>query len=279
MPAVADGPVAILGLGVMGGSLAQALAASADAPELTGWDTSTESADAALAAGAVDRIARSLADAVEGASLVVVALPLEATLRTVTELAEVRRAGAIVTDVASLKAPVRDAAHRAGLAGRWVGSHPMCGSEDSGFAAARADLYAGASIWIVPGTPDATARVAALWRSVGAHPLETDAEEHDRRMAWASHLPQATANALACALAGGGVLPTDLGPGGRDMTRLSASSPDMWVDLFQHAPPELVEGLRSLAGEIAALADRIEQGDVAAVRSYMEAGRSWKGQS
>ena len=154
----------------------------------------------------------------------------------------------------------------------------MCGSEASGFAAARADLYDGARVWIV-GDDFAElnmGRVEALWRSLGADLHRTDASAHDELMGLASHLPQLTANLLASALAGAGVSAAELGPGGSDVTRLAQSSPEIWMDILSHAPESLPHALRRLGSEATHLADALDAGDLDALRALMEKTRGWR---
>jgi prephenate dehydrogenase len=189
--------------------------------------------------------------------------------------------GATVTDVASLKLPVAEAARVAGLADRWVGSHPMAGAESSGFWASRADLYEGATVWITPANDNAAdgphrQTVERLWSSLGGKPRAIEASEHDRLMALASHLPQLASNALARTLGRSEIDPSDLGPGGRDMTRLAGSSPEMWTDLLRHADPAVVEGLRALAREADALADLVESGAMEQIDRIMRETRTWR---
>lgn len=268
--------VAVLGLGVMGGSLLRDLG-DAGTAELRGW--SPEPAEGEAAAAAVDGLVAepSWEAAVEGAELVVLAVPLSATVELLPRVAS-GAPGAHLTDVASLKTPVQGAARRADLADRWVGSHPMAGSEGRGFDASRAGLYRGARVWTVadPEAEEPARRVARLWRSVGAEPEGVAAAEHDRLMALASHLPQLTATALASVLLDAGVAPTELGPGGRDMTRLAASSTTMWRDLLAQAPPELPAGLRALSRALAEISGALDSGAVDEVAARMERTARWK---
>lgn len=282
----AEGPafrrVAILGLGLMGGSLARALARLPVPPHVTGWSPDAGEADAAEAAGVVAETAdpgpRGASDAATEADLVVLATPLGAACALVARLAASLRPEAMLTDVASLKQPILDAVRRAGLLDRWVGAHPMCGAESSGFAASRAELYEDAPVWIVAeGAPESTvAAVEAFWEAVGGHAQRTEAQAHDRLMVGVSHLPQLTANVLARVLADAGVTPDLLGPGGRDMTRLAGSSPSLWRDLVEHAPQSLPAMLREVADGARGLAERIERGDLDAVEAGMAATRRWR---
>ena len=268
----------MLGLGVMGGSLARALADLDDPPHVTGWSPSAAEREAALAAGAVADAPSGWHEAAAGADLVVLAAPLRASCALLVEVAAVTPAETTLSDVASLKVPLARAAAQAGVSDRWVGSHPMAGSERSGFEASRPDLYQGARVWTVaaPGAEERALRVHALWRTVGARPEATDAEAHDALMARASHLPQLASNALAAVMANAGIEPAQLGPGGRDATRLAASGPGLWRDLFEHASPELAEGLHALSRAAEHIAGLLEAGDLDGLEELMRSTRAWR---
>lgn len=275
------GRVTILGLGLMGGSLARAASALSLSSRITGWSPKSTERDAALTTGAVHFAAAAWQDAVADADLVVLAVPLNATCQLVSELTDWMPANAVVTDVASLKRPVEDAAREAGLLHRWVGSHPMAGAESSGFWASRDALFQGARVWMTGEAADNAhlQMVRRLWTGVGATPHDIGAREHDRLMAWVSHLPQVTANLLADALDRGGIDVSQLGPGGRDMTRLAASSPAMWRDLLAVSGKELAPALRDLGRSAIRLAQELEEGDAESGSSLMHRTRSWRGRA
>lgn len=270
--------VAVVGLGVMGGSFARALTGTAAAPEVRGWSHDADERRAALYAGAVMAAPEDLKEALQKADLVAIATPLQAACRLIADIAaDTLARDATIMDVSGLKAPVARAAAKAGVASRFVGAHPMAGSEVSGFPASRPDLFEGAIVWIVA-ERDAgahTEKVEALWRSMGARPVRTSAQAHDRLMSLVSHLPQLAANGLAAALDDEGIVPGDLGPGGRDMTRLAASNPEMWAGLFEDAHPDLVRALRNTAETLQNAADELERGDVEAIVALMNRTRSW----
>lgn len=270
--------VALVGLGVMGGSLARALAHLDDGPAVTGWSAAPEDVAAALDEGVLTHAAGSLEDCVAESDLVVLATPVQAVCELLPAAAAAAPEAAVLHDVASLKAPVEAAAEAAGVAHRWIGGHPMAGSEASGFPASRPGLYRGARVWLVPGAGalDTLPAVAAFWRALGGRPLETDAAAHDDLMGLASHLPQLASTALAEVLMERGIGPADLGPGGLDATRLAASSPTMWTEILQHRPDVLPEALRALSGALADLADRVEERDVAALWDLLERTREWR---
>ena len=266
--------VAVIGLGLMGGSLARALRALAAPPAVVGFSPSDR------AAGALDRAAGSASDAAGAADLVVYATPLGALLELLDEHKDVWRPGAVITDLAGLKAPVAARARELGLERRYVGAHPMAGGEGSGFEASHADLFRGAPVWLAGDgvvEPAIRGRVERFWTSLGAITAWTDPVGHDLRMIRASHLPQLVSNALARVLEEGGLTPADLGPGGRDMTRLARSSPSMWRDLLEPSAPFIAEALREMATVLAALASRLEAEDVEGVASVMERTRRWAG--
>lgn len=271
------GRLAVLGLGLMGGSLARGVSSLELADRVTGWSPRSTERDAALTARAVTLAAADWREAVADADVVVLAIPLDPAVELLDALGEATPKRATLTDVVSLKAPLEAAARRAGLADRWVGCHPMTGGESSGFWASRADLYRGARVWTVPGGASAEhlRRVERLWRGLGAETDVIDADEHDRLMALASHLPQLVSNALAGVLGEKEIDVDELGPGGRDMTRLAASSPDVWLDLLARSSPELVDGLRAMGRELTRMADLVETLDLAALQALMRRTRIW----
>ena len=270
--------VTIIGLGVMGGSVAKAVARRMPAVPVVGVEPDAGSARAAARDGV--RLVRDLGECRPDGSVVVFAVPLDATVALVRDTASMWREAVLATDVASLKVSVLAAAGLGGGGGVFAGAHPMCGSERSGYAAARADLFEGADVWLCPGdgrTEGASAveRASAFWSLLGARPRTIAADRHDRMMAWASHLPQLLANALAAALDGAGVTRELLGPGGTQMTRLAGSSPEVWSPLLKEAAAEDSRALRAVEAHIAAIRRALEAGDIAAIEGIMTRGKRW----
>jgi prephenate dehydrogenase len=248
----APGRVAIVGLGLMGGSLGRALVRAGVA--VVGLDR-PEVLARARRAGAIGVAARSLADALRQADLVVLAAPPRANLRLLRRLARFARPGLVVTDLTSVKAPLGREARRLGLAD-FVGGHPMTGAERGGFAASRADLYAGRPYLLVPGAASrrALARVRALARAAGARPVVAlDAREHDRVVAFLSHVPQLVAWALADA-AGKDVVARGAlrlqGPAFASMTRLARSPEGLWREILELNAREVRRALRAFEREL-----------------------------
>ena len=278
--------VAVVGLGVMGGSVAKAVARRAPAMPVFGVEPNAESARGAARDGV--RIVRDLGECRLEGGVVVFAAPLDKTVALVRDTAAAWSRATLATDVASLKSPVLAAAGRGAGGDVFVGAHPMCGSERSGYAAAHANLYEGADVWLCPGDGAGGAggagnarsgpsldRAAAFWSLLGAKPRTIAADRHDRMMAWASHLPQLLANALAAALDEAGLGRELLGPGGTDMTRLAASSPEIWAPLLEAAAGEDARALRSAEAHIAAIRRALEAGDSAAIAGIMTRGNRW----
>lgn len=263
----------------MGGSLARALAGLEVPPRILAWSREARDLDAARAEGVVDETPPTAGDVAEAAALVVYAVPLGAALEMVRGHGRLWREDAVITDVAGLKAPLVAAFRSAGAADRYVGSHPMTGSEASGFDASRTGLYRDADVWIATDTGSAKARAAvrSLWHAVGARPSPVEAEVHDRRMVWASHLPQLVANALAHVLEEEGLARSDLGPGGRDMTRLAASSARMWVDLLDVSGLRDARVLDTLGGALHGMARDLRAGRTDEIGELMERTRHWAG--
>lgn len=278
--------VTVVGLGVMGGSVAKAVGRLAAAVPVFGVEPGAANARAAARDGV--RVVRDLRECRLEGGVVVFAAPLDTTVTLVRDTAAAWSGAALATDVASLKAPVLEAAVRGGGGGVFVGAHPMCGSERSGYAASRADLFEGARVWLCPavgevggdgaemaGHGSCVSRASAFWELLGARPRTITAQRHDRLMAWASHLPQLLGSALAAALDEEGVRRGTLGPGGTDMTRLAGSSPQMWSPLLAAAAAEDARALRSMEAHIASLRRALETEDTAAIAAIMTRGRRW----
>jgi prephenate dehydrogenase len=273
-----QGPVAVVGLGLMGGSVARALGTLPEAPRVLGVDRDPVTGAQALDAGAIHRFDPHGSALLGEALTVVYAVPLGALSELVRDHAPLLHPEALVTDVLSLKEPVRRVMAAAGLSSRFVGAHPMAGGEGSGFGASRDDLLQGARIWLT-GRQEAESvfreRGEGFWTALGGEVRWTDAREHDHQMAWVSHLPQLVANALAGALDAAGFGPRDLGPGGRDMTRLAGSSPEMWKELLTHSAPITGTGLTSVSRALNVVADLLARREVDRIAEFMERTRAW----
>jgi prephenate dehydrogenase len=240
--------VAIAGTGLIGGSFALAARPALAGARFVGWDR-PDVLDRAVARGVVDEGRAELKDAIAGADLVYVALPVGLTIERIAEIARHAAPGALVTDAASTKRAVCAAAeqHFAGDV-RFLGGHPMAGKEGSGLDAADAALFQGAKYALMaaagqsaPDPPRAAgdarvARFVGLLESIGARPIWMDAATHDRAAAVVSHLPQLMAVALASvareATDQNGLPLTLAGRGLRDALRLAGSPYGLWRDII-----------------------------------------------
>ncbi len=250
--------IAIVGTGLIGASVGLA-ARRAGAERVTGWDPDPTHLDAAGERGAVEPAA-DLAAALEGADLAVVAAPVTALPAQVRAVLDASAPSVTVTDVGSTKGGVCDAA--AGV-GRFVGGHPICGSEARGPEWATAEIFEGATWFLTPVAatdPDSYTALHGFVSGLGAVPVAIAPEAHDRLVAVTSHLPHALANVLLNQAGGGkieGHDPLDAAGGSlRDMTRVAGANPRIWVDIF-------LENREALAGSLAEHRRRIEQVEAA----------------
>jgi len=270
------GRVAVLGLGLLGGSVALAAKARGVASRVVGATRSPEALAAALRSGALDE-AGSYTEAVRDAELVVLATPVFAMADLVRQIAPALTPGAVVTDVGSVKAVLCETLP--GLLPRgvaYVGAHPMAGSHLRGFGHAREDLFEG-TVCIVTRSSDAAAmqRTSDFWRALGARVVHRDPAEHDAEVAWMSHVPHVLAFAFASALEH--VPPgarAVAGAGFRDFTRIAQSDPELWGDILTANRKALAA---PLARALAALQDftrALEANDAEGVERRIAAARA-----
>lgn len=227
--------------------------------EVAAFDPDAEALERAFSTGALTRMGSSPADAVRGVDLAVIAAPVEAISGIVIQVRPGLGPETIVTDTGSVKAPVISAVRSAAPDVNFIGGHPMAGSEQQGFAAARADLFAGAWWLLTPDSPEASAaadRLGPALRSLGAKVVEIEPAAHDRIMASISHLPMLVAASLVN-LAGISIDGEDArsyaGTGFRDMTRIADSNPQLWLEVCIQNKTAVMEALSALATETARL--------------------------
>ncbi len=270
------GTVAVLGLGLIGGSLARDLAARGT--RVVGHDPDPSALRAALDEGVLSAAVSADGEGIEGADAVVLAVPVSDAPALLERLLPRLAAVPLVTDAGSTKRRVVAAAEALGIGPRFVGAHPLAGDHRSGWAASREGLFSGARVWLCPTsstTPGALAAADALWSSVGGATEAIGAEEHDRRLAWISHLPQLVSTSLGAALASARVSPHHLGRGGRDVTRLAGSSPPMWAGIALENADLLVPAVAQVEAALRALREAMERGDREALLDLLAAARTW----
>ncbi len=268
--------VAILGLGLIGGSLARDLAARG--ARVAAYDLDRGAVRQAIDEGVVHEALDADLGGLREASVVVLATPVDAALELLGRVAPLVNTSTLITDVGSTKARIVERASRLGLDGRFVGAHPLAGDHRSGWGAARAGLLCGARVYVCPADradPALVDRATRFWARFGAEPVLMRAEVHDETLAYTSHLPQLLSTALALALAGRGVKRGDLGSGGRDVTRLAGSSPEMWAPVARENREALHHALLAVERELGALRSALDGSDAEALRERLGAARVW----
>jgi prephenate dehydrogenase len=266
----------VIGLGLIGGSVARDLAA-------VGFRVSAFDADStqlSLATG--DRVVQHQLDSsfegLRGLDIVVIAVPVDRALQVLRDAAPFLGDTRLITDVGSTKAGIVNLAEELGLGAQFVVAHPMAGDHRSGWNASRAGLFVDAPLYLCP-TPSSSADAMQLshelWEALGARPIVMDAKEHDVRLAWTSHLPHMIAVTLGLTLGAGNVKRDDLGPGGRDMTRIAGSSPEMWTAIAVDNASEIDRALAVAEREIAHARMALQHGDEEELRRWFQAGRDW----
>jgi prephenate dehydrogenase len=270
----------VIGLGAIGGSLAWQ-ARLAGVRRVVGFSPERAEGVQALKASAITDLADTPTRAVQGAELVVLAVPPRATLDLIADLAAALEPGAILTDVCSVKAPVVQQAVAAGLGDRFAGGHPLAGTHESGFASARSDRLRGCVVYIcesgTAGGHVPAGSVTSFWQhTMEASPIRISAESHDRQLAWTSHLPQAVAYALARSMAEHGLSGVSYGSGAKDTTRLAASNPEMWIDILLYNEPAVSEALEQTEGHLAELRRLLAARDAAGLHQFLSTAQSFR---
>lgn len=273
--------VALLGCGLVGGSIGLALKQYLPEVTVVVYDLDPAVAERAVGRGAADRAAPSIAAAVAGAELVFVATPVGAVAAVVEVAAGAAGTGALITDVGSTKSRlVVEIEHVLPDGVDFIGGHPMAGSEEEGIEASRADLFREAW-WILTPTPRADAavytRLHAVLTTLGARVMALEPLEHDRLMAVISHVPQLTATALMNMAADrgkqhAGLLALAAG-GFRDVTRVAASNPEIWIDICRENGQAIADALGAFADRLQELRELLERGDLPALGEQLRAAR------
>ena len=262
----------IVGVGLIGGSLARALRRAVAVGEVVGTSRREAHLRRAEALGVIDRFELDPARAAQGADMVVVCTPMGAMEDVFRALRAALAPHAVLTDAGSVKQTVFRAARAAfgRIPPYLVPAHPIAGTEHSGVEASFASLFDGRRVIVTPGeaaNPAAVERVEAMWRAAGAQVDRMDAARHDRILASVSHLPHLLAYVLVDLVASGPRECFRYAAGGfRDFTRIASSDPVMWRDICLENREAIVEALEAMAAEIGALAGAVRGGDGAALR-------------
>jgi cyclohexadieny/prephenate dehydrogenase len=270
--------VAVVGLGLLGGSVAGAARERGVAARVVAVSRGRETAAAAVAAGLADEGTHELGAGVAGADLVVLCTPVFAMAEMLGRVGASLAEGALVTDVGSVKGALVETLPGLLPPGvHYVGAHPMAGSHETGLRHARAGLFEGAACVLTPTPatpPEALAKVRGFWQALGARVALREAAQHDAEVAWVSHLPHAAAFAYAESLADAPAGAFALtGSGFRDFTRIAASDPELWADILVTNRKALAGPLAATSRSLARLAAALEAGDLDAVQRLLAAAR------
>jgi prephenate dehydrogenase len=268
----------IIGLGLMGGSLAAALKAQGMVNTVVATGRRSGSLQRGVELGVIDEYTLDLAAAVRGADMVVIATPTQVAEAVLESLAPLMTADMIVTDVASVKGNMQQAAERifGEVPANLVLAHPIAGSEQSGVDAAKADLFRDHRVILTPldnTDADAVSKVRAMWQACGAEVLCMSVSDHDAVLASTSHLPHVLAYTLVDALAkdgrAGEIFKFAAG-GFRDFTRIASSDPTMWHDIVLANRDAVLAGIDQFSCHLAELRSAIEQGDGAKIYTVFD---------
>lgn len=270
----------IIGVGLIGGSLALLCREKGIVSEVIGVGRSEKNLQDAIALKAIDSYTFKAEDAVKGADIIVLAAPVRSIIRLAREIAPHLKAGAIVTDVGSVKGPLTEIEDILPQGTYFVAGHPIAGKEKSGVTAAFSQLFQNSKCILTPTANtdrDAVNTVKSMWEAAGAKVLLMDPEAHDRIFAAVSHLPHVIAYALVNTLLdleneSDGIISYAAG-GFRDFTRIAASHPEMWRDICLMNKDNILEMLERYERSIAKIKLLIQSDDADGLYNEFERAR------
>ena len=274
--------VAVIGLGLIGGSLAAALRESGEVGEVFGVERDAESLRFALENGIADAGSSEIGPGVSGSEIVIVATYVDVIARVAGEVSGFVSPGTVVCDVGSVKAPVVREMEKGPGNIRFVGAHPIAGKETSGVRESDPGLFSGKRCVVTPvesTCPEALLAVKTLFSLVGSEAVEMDPEAHDKVFSLVSHLPHAVAYSLVGAVASGGGERNlfDFSGGGlADFTRIADSSPEMWAGIFIGNRDALLGAIRGFAGKLGEIEKAVASGNVENLAALLRKARDSK---
>ena len=268
--------VTIAGVGLLGASLGLALKNRELAGHVRGVGRRQSSLDTAMNKGAIDSATTNLPEACADSDIIVLCTPAAQIPDQLDVVRTTMKPDAVVTDAASTKSIICNHARATWPSpSRFVGAHPMAGSEKFGPDAARDDLYDGAYCIVCAdgAVPAAVDSVHEFWKSVGCTTVTMDAADHDRITARTSHVPHVVAAAIAKIAAQLENVAPMVGSGFRDTTRIAAGRPELWRDICLTNPEAIIDGLNLIEKECAAVRDAIQREDADALIEFFETGQ------
>ena len=274
--------ITIVGMGLIGGSVGIATKKMKIARRVIGLTRDAKHKAAILKAKAADAVVQDYADAIPGSDLVLLAVPVSAMEHCAKDVLLHAGADTIVTDVGSVKGPVVASLEEIfARKGKFVGSHPMAGSEKSGIEAADGALFEKALCILTPTPktdPKALAQVQKFWRALGCKCCLSDARDHDRVIAAVSHLPHVLAAVLMHTTNKAGEGFEDpmkfIGPSFRDMTRIAASSPELWVDIVLNNRWAVLQAISGTIEQLEGVREMVEKRNKDGLLAFFRASQS-----
>jgi prephenate dehydrogenase len=268
--------IAVLGVGLIGGSIGLAAREWVEDAEVVGFGRSLERLERARELGAVDRATTDIGEALEGADACFACGPVGALPELVERALAAAPVSCVVTDVGSTKRSIVESVTDE----RFVGGHPIAGAETAGVEYARADLFQGATWYLTPGERSSGLLYERLHRLVvafGARPVAIDADTHDRLLATVSHLPHVLANVLVAQAAQtlgeeGEALPR-VGPSFRDATRVAGANTEIWTDIYVANAQAIADEVEETIGRLQRVAESLRSGDARALTEWNEGAR------
>lgn len=275
--------ITILAPGLLGASVARAARHLGAAQRLVLWARRPETRLQLKDQPWCDHVAATATEAVHGAQLVVICTPVDQIGPLVGQIAPHLAANTIVTDVGSVKGEIcRAATITLKSHAHFVGSHPMAGSEKTGWEHGRADLFQGRTVFVTPlpeTDANATEHVAAFWTALGAQVATVEPDAHDEIVAQISHLPQVLASTLCAALARRDVRWRNFAGGGlRDTTRIAGSDPKLWKTILEQNRDEVLRAVRGYQEELHGLERALANRDWFEVQAILERGKAYRDQ-
>lgn len=275
--------ITILGTGLLGASIGMAARNRSICQRVHVWSRRPETRAEAAKEDWVDAVFDDPGEACRTSDLIILCTPVDSIIPLLEQIAGSLDSQALVTDVGSTKGRIcREAAELATLQAYFVGSHPMAGSEQTGMAHARADLFEGAACLVTPleATPEApTSQLKNFWKAVGMQVVCMSPEEHDEAVAHISHLPHLLAAALCSFLADKSPDWKTLAGGGlRDTTRIAAGDPDLWRAILEGNREEVIQAINGLEGELQQIKAALINEDTAALNQHLKRGKHYRDQ-
>lgn len=263
--------VAVVGVGLIGGSLAAALRQRRVCRTVIGVGRDATRLEQARRLELIDEISTDVAEVAHRADVIVFCTPVDRVAEGVLRAVAKIRPGTLMTDAGSVKQPICDALADVNS---FIGSHPIAGSHRQGFAAADANLFSGRLCVLTPLPSSERAdvsRLAHLWQSIGMKTVEMSPGDHDRALAMTSHLPHLIASALARTLSESNRPLT--GTGFRDTTRIAAGDPELWTGILSQNSQHVIAGIDAVQQQLAEYRQALDAGNVERIRQLLQEGQ------